>query len=71
MTQYVITRDPVKYNDGTWSPRFYFKKIGLGILVECTSKPEEAKHYTKKVEANKMAKSLSGNWHTVKLEETN
>lgn len=67
MSQYILTREPVRYPNDTWSQRFYYMGSLLGF-AKMTAKVEEAERFTNKAKTEKMAKMLGKNWSVMKVE---
>ena len=67
MSQYILTREPVRYPNDTWSQRFYYMGSLLG-LTEMTAKVEEAERFTNKKKAERMAKMFGNHWSVMKVE---
>lgn len=67
MSQYILTREPVRYPNDTWSQRFYYMGSLLG-LTKMTAKVEEAERFTNKAKTEKMTKMLGKNWSVMKVE---
>jgi hypothetical protein len=68
MAKYVVRRMAVKYDDGTFGPDTWLKGVPLGLMVELTTKPDEAKRFESKSEAKEVAQQLGRRFYVSKLE---
>lgn len=67
--KYVVKRNPVKYASGAVSSECYLKSFPLGMFVELTLHIEEAQVFTRKAEANKIAKGLGRRFEVLKIDQ--